>query len=284
MSISILRFSALLLPGLAIIVAGALPRQAWACSCAFDDTQMLAPADGETDVPTNARVWIGAGLYWGERGDSEYRLQLLDEDGTPVDVVITELAGYIDMIAVLTPAAPLSPGMVYEIEVDGEETLGTFEVGSDSDSDAPAVPAELDRESSSSARHPNMMSSCGPTDVVSLTLEDTGLVYVANIEGVDGMDTDGLTGEASELSPSPELYIGSAGCTWSWPDAEPHASTTVRWGAFDIAGNFSGWSDPATVSIPAAGCTCTLDGATPSAAGVTAALLALVGLGLRRRR
>ncbi len=284
MTPSILRASTLLLTGMALALGAAFPRAAEACSCAFDETQMLAPADGETDAPTNARVWVGAGLFWGSRGSSAERVSLLDGAGAPVDAVATEMAGYIDLVVVLTPAAPLISGETYSIQVDEDEVLGTFTVGGDSDTDAPAIPAELDRESSSSARHPNMMSSCGPTDVVSLELEPTGLIYVANIEGVDGLDPDGLTGEASELSATPELYIGSAGCTWSWPDAEPHASTTVRWGAFDIAGNFSGWSEPSDVTIPAAGCSCTLEGGAPPAAGAAAAVLALAALGLRRRR
>jgi len=268
---------------LSLLATAAGPRPAGACSCAWLETEALYPADGQTDVPMNARIWVGGGEYWGEPGDGESRLTLLDGDGQPVAVEYSELTGYNDLIAVLSPTAPLASGVTYEIQLDGDEPLGRFTVGSDSDTAPPAVPLEVDRESSASARVAGMTSSCGPSDVVNLTLEDTGLVYVATVEGADGPDTSALHGESSDLSPTPELRIGSAGCTWSWSDAAPGAATTVRWGAFDLAGNFSGWSEPVKVSVPPAGCTCVLGGAPASAGGLATATLALL-IAARRRR
>jgi hypothetical protein len=259
------------------------PSVVWACSCAWLETEALFPADGQQDVPINARIWVGGGLYWPEPGDAEHRLALLDGDGAIVEVQYSELTGYNDLIAVMTPTSPLQAGGSYEVWADGDEVLGRFTVGTDSDTAPPAVPAEIDREASASARVPGMASSCGPSDVVDLTLEDTGLVYVANIEGVEGPDTTALSGESSDLAPAPELRLGSAGCTWSWPDAAPGASTTVRWGVFDLAGNFSGWSEPISVSIPPAGCTCVLGGAPTTTGGIGACLLALLVL-VRRRQ
>ena len=273
---------------LALLILAAIPvlgaaRSADACSCAWLETDFLAPVNGATDVPTNARVWIGSGLYWGEPGDAEFRIELLDGDGVPVAVSVTDLMGYNDLISVLTPSVPLQAGETYRIRVDGDETLGTFTVGSGEDTSPPEVPVEEDRTSSADARIPNMMSSCGYSDVVTLTLGNAGLVQVANIEGADALDTDALEGESSDLSVDGQLRIGSAGCTWSWPDAEPGASTTVRWGAYDIAGNFSGWSEPEKVTIPPAGCSCVLGSATTQAAPLAALLLALSVLAIRRR-
>jgi MYXO-CTERM domain-containing protein len=259
------------------------PRGARACSCAWLETDALFPADGQQDVPTNTRIWVGGGMYWAEPGDAEYRLTLLDGDGATVEVLYSDLTGYNDLISVMTPTSALQAGETYEIWVDGDEVLGRFTVGSDSDTSPPTVPAEMDRESSASARVAGMQSSCGPSDVVNLTLENTGLVYVANIEGVEGPDTATLDGESSDLSPAPEFRIGSAGCTWSWPDAAPGASTTVRWGVFDLAGNFSGWSEPVSVSVPPAGCNCVLGGAPRATGGIAAAGLALLVL-VRRRQ
>jgi hypothetical protein len=259
------------------------PRAAEACSCAWLETEALFPADGQQDVPTNARIWVGGGMYWAETGEAEYRLTLLDGTGTAVEVQYSDLTGYNDLISVMTPTSPLQTGETYEIRVDGDEILGRFTVGADSDTEPPAVPAEIDREASASARVAGMQSSCGPSDVVNLTLEDTGLVYVANIEGIDGPDTAIPSGESSDLSPAPEFRLGSAGCTWSWPVAAPGASTTERWGVFDLAGNFSGWSEPISVNIPPAGCTCVLGGAPTTTGGIGACLLALLVL-VRRRQ
>lgn len=260
-----------------------LAAPALACSCIFEETELLAPADGETDVPLNARVWVGGGVYQGEPGDAEGRLVLLDAAGDPVAATVTELSGNNDRIAVITPDELLVAGQTYTLERDEAVELGTFTAGDEEDLDAPAVPTEQDRESSASSRTPGMETSCGPTDMVTLTLDGAGLVYVAEVEGWEDLDADIIDGEASELSLDGVLEIGSAGCIWSWPDAEPRASTTVRWGVYDIAGNFSGWSTAEEISIPSAGCSCSAGGggAQRGAAGL---LVGLVGLALRRRR
>jgi MYXO-CTERM domain-containing protein len=261
----------------------AVATPALACSCAFEITELLAPADGETDVPLNARVWVGGGTYNGEAGDAASRLALLDEAGDPVAATVTELFGNNDRIAVITPDDLLVAGQAYTIELDEYEVLGEFTAGDVEDLDAPSVPTETDRESSASERIPNQTSSCGPTDMVTLTLDGSGLVYVAEVEGWDSLDADAIDGEASEVSLDGVLQIGSAGCVWSWPDAEPRASTTVRWGAYDIAGNFSGWSTDEEISIPSAGCSCSAGGE-GAQHGAAALLLGTFGLILRRRR
>ena len=53
--------------------------------------------------------------------------------------------------------------------------------------------------------------------------------------------------------------LGTAGCTAGWPEAGPGARTSVRFGAFDVAGNFSGLSAPIAVRLPG-GCGCAADG------------------------
>jgi len=272
-----------LLTIIAVIAGVTLAVPALACSCIFEQTGLLSPADGETDVPINARLWVGAGLYQGEPGDAEGRLALLDAAGDPVAATVTELFGNNDRIAVITPDELLLAGETYSIELDEALELGTFTAGDAEDLDAPAVPAELERESSASPRTPGVENSCGPTDMVTLTLDGSALVFVAEVDGWDSLDADAIDGEASELSLDGVLEIGSAGCVWSWPDAEPRASTTVRWGAYDIAGNFSGWSTDEEISIPSAGCSCSVGGEGASQAGA-ALLLGLIGLAVRRVR
>jgi len=259
----------------------ALAAPAYACSCASEATQILAPAFGEADVPRNARVWLGASAY--DAGGVESRLELLDSLGDPVPATISELWGNNDRIAVLTPDDLLTAGETYTLELDEFEIVGEFTVGDHTDDAPPAVPDEQDRESSASPRTPGVVSSCGPTDIVRLWVDPTGHVLVAELEGWDRLDAEAINGEVSELSLDGELELGSAGCVWSWPDAEPNASTTVRWGAYDIAGNFSGWSPDEDISIPAAGCSCSAGGQ-GAGRGAAALMLALAGLAVRRSR
>ena len=266
---------------IAVMAAGlTLAAPAYACSCASEDTQILAPANGEAGVPRNTRVWVGSGVS-GSGGASG--LELLDSLGDPVPATVTEVWGNNDRISVLAPDDLLVAGETYTLELDEFEIVGEFTVGDDTDDVPPEVPLELDRESSASSRTPGMESSCGPTDMVTLVVDPTGHVLVAEVEGWDGLDVEAIDGGASEVSLDGVLEIGSAGCVWSWPDAEPNASTTVRWGAYDIAGNFSGWSPEESISIPSAGCSCSAGGE-GARSGAAALLLALMVLSVRRWR
>lgn len=261
-----------------------LAGMAWACSCAFNHTELLVPADGAEDVPTNTRIWIGAATFGGsDIGDAEMLVRVLDGVGDEVSVTFGEVWGNNQLVAVLTPTDPFVEGESYAIELEDSALLGTFTVGGGPDDTAPDVPVEIDRLAEVSERVPGMESSCGPTDIVELTVQTDGILVVANIPGMDDLDTEAVDGEASDVSIDGVLRIGSAGCTWSWPDAEPNASTDLQWGTFDIAGNFSGWSDTTTIELPGAGCSCDASGTT-SVPSVAAGLTLLLASWLRRRR
>jgi len=261
-----------------------LAGSASACSCAFNITDLLVPADGTMDVPTNARIWIGAATYDGDDvGDAEVLLRLRDAAGDDVPVTFSEVWGNNQLVAVLTPDEALLSGETYSIELADSEILGTFAVGDTADDTPPDIPAELDRHAEVSDRVAGMETSCGPSDLVEITLDSDGVLVVANITGADDLDTDSVDGMASDVAIDDVLVIGSAGCTWSWPDAEPQASTDVQWGTFDIAGNFSGWSAPTTIELPAAGCGCDATGA-GSAPSATLGLVLLLATLFRLRR
>jgi len=290
--------NALLSFHLAAAAALLLPGPAQACSCVSNGTDFLAPADGSTDVPTNTRIWVG-GFQFG--GDSltteELNLSppfiLARDDGAQVELIASIIKGNNELIAVFTPAAELVAGGVYSL---GEEiysldnpvptlvVLATFTVGAEADLEAPELPSELARSSSASPRVAGQVSSCGPTDVVDLSIEATGQVLLAQVgEGRD-FDTEALDGEVSELSLDGELDLGVGGCRWSWPEAKPGATADAQWGALDLAGNFSGWTEPTEIVIPAAGCSCSTQGAgVPAGSGAILALLLLIGGGRRRR-
>ena len=273
-----------------IVAVATLPlggSAAHACSCITGWGDLVAPQPGADDVPVNAKVWIG-GSNWSNGGGDSDRLRLVDEAGEDVDIAITEIWGDGQVLAVLSPGALFDTGRSYTVMNGEAEVLSSFRVGDDEDIDAPAVPVEVSRVASSDPRGPFVPSSCGHSDIVQIEVESEGLFVVANITGEDSLDTGALSGEASQMDSEGTLFIGRAGCTFSWPEAEPGAGTEVRFGTFDMAGNFSGWSAADAVVLPQAGST---DGPAVScsavaarAPGSLALLLALFGLAGTRRR
>ncbi len=242
-----LGFSALL--SSAAFLAAAPDAQA--CSCLEGFTEFAAPSDGAVDVPTNAKVWIG-GAFFGSNGDPN-QLNLVDGAGQPVDVVRSTMRGDMQLLAVLTPDEELDQGGSYTVLDGGGSVVTTFTVGFSSDVEIPAIPEEVGRQGHSDQRAPTPPGSCGFSDLVTLQVASEGLFVVANVAEANGLNTDGVQGIASQMAFTDQVEIGRAVCMFSWPDAEPNAATEVRLGTFDIAGNFSGWTDSAAVQIPQAG-------------------------------
>ncbi len=283
-----------------LAAAGALllPAPAHACSCALNNTDYLAPADGATEVPTNTRIWVG-GAHFGDDSPTVEDLEssppflLLQDDGTEIELSAGVLSESSLSIAVFTPTAELVAGGVYSLvkeiyNLDSPEptlvSLTTFSVGGAADLEAPALPRELARSSSSSARLPGQMSSCGPTDVVNISVEETGHLLVAQLGETGDFDTDNLNGVVSDLSPDGVFRLGVGSCRWSWPEAAPGASADAQWGALDLAGNFSGWSEATEIVIPPAGCSCSAQGnSTPAGLAALLAFMLLASAGRRRR-
>jgi len=204
------------------------------------------------------------------------------------------LSGNNELIAAFAPTTELVAGGVYSLvrevySLDDPNpslvALTTFTVGSSADLEAPALPGELARSSSASARIPGQMSSCGPTDVVDILVEDTGHLVVAQVGEAADFAPDSLDGQVSELSLDGELALGVGGCRWTWPEAAPGASADAQWGALDLAGNFSGWTEPTEIVIPPAGCSCSAQGSgAPAHSLALLAFALLAGAGRRRRR
>lgn len=78
-----------------------LPTEAEACSCITPTIEVVAPADGAVDVPTNARLWVG-GI---DSGPS-----LMDASGTEVPGTVSSLRSLGGIVRIFTPDAPLTPG------------------------------------------------------------------------------------------------------------------------------------------------------------------------------
>ena len=258
---------------------------AHACSCAIGFTEFVAPAQGASGVPSNTRIWVGVANL-ADALDPASGITLLDSDGEAVGVTHSEITADLDVLAVYTPDAPLAVGPYTVLDTAGS-VITSFTVGADSDDEAPASPLEIGREASSDARGPFPTSSCGYADMVTIEVETDGLFVLANVEGADSLDVDAVAGSASQVAFDGTLRIGKAGCTFSWADAEPSATTTVRLGTFDLAGNFSGWTEPDAVTLPPAGATGTGSGCSAAGGaspGAFAFLFALGVLGALRRQ
>ncbi|MFN7133463.1 MAG: hypothetical protein ACK4N5_15390, partial [Myxococcales bacterium] len=125
------------LAALATLVA-ALPVPADACDCVGDFVEFLAPPDGGSDVPTNTRLWIGAGtLGLGNRPEDEVALH--DPQGRVVTGRWTVLSAPLARLHVFTPTALLEPRSRYTVEV-ASAVKATFHTGDGPDDVAPAVP------------------------------------------------------------------------------------------------------------------------------------------------
>jgi uncharacterized protein (TIGR03382 family) len=248
-----------------------VPTAALACSCPVPgaDGFTVAPVDGATGVPTNTRVWVVSAVPG---------TLVLEGGGERVGGRITHVGG---VATVLTPERELQQRTSYVligVDARGDTPLDTtFTTGDGPDADPPEVDASPGRVIAEDE------GPCGPVYLAGFTVRTQGaLLAVADVGGGATLDPAGPSGTVSgslsplqqhaELEPERSVDLGSTLCGQSWPGAAPGASTTVRFGAFDLAGNFSGWSPALTAKFPeASGC---------SAGGVPGwpALLALLAL------
>ena len=86
-------------------------RLALALQCGYPAPTLLAPADGESDVPVNAKLWFG--YYWPERGVT---IQLRGPEG-PIAVDQRTVMVHSWAAQVVVPRHELRPSTRYEIEM-----------------------------------------------------------------------------------------------------------------------------------------------------------------------
>ena len=255
------RLLALALPA-ALMSAAGLACNREDCKCADPSYSLSAiPRADATDVPTNTRIW----------GD-EPNTRLLDDAGVEVPATRTTVTDPLGqgMFTVLRPLTELRPHSVYT--VDTAPGTHTFFTGAGPLSEPPPIP-EIDELEQDHYR------DCGQLQYsASYTLHGAGVVYLLDTASTTTFDPVNLVGEVSGFSSSPSFYLGpKCGGADNFPGgASRHASTTVRFAALDVAGNFSGWSEPEELTLTG----CQL-GSDPSLA-----LLVMMPLllGSRRRR
>jgi len=234
----------------------ARPTLARACSCNLEISHM--PDYGSVDVPTNTKIWLDGGGHC--RGSAELAPRLLDPDGLEIPFTSTCLlsdTGF-HYVRVLHPNEPLLPNTTYTVEPEsGLEYTFPFTTGAGPDHTPPTIPEEVDR----TVEHadPGLCSETG-THVATLTVAGEAALFVLHTGDSSDFDATTVAGQVAELSQDDSLLLGRSACHGdNFPGgASRGVETTIRYGALDLAGNFSGWSAPSALSLgdelPTRGC------------------------------
>jgi MYXO-CTERM domain-containing protein len=262
--IGLIRLAAAVAAGAALL--GQAPEAA-ACDCV--PLEGVLPSPTSKQVPVNTKVWLS-------RFGCEAP-ELRKSDGTSVSFSTSKIDGTL----VFHPAAVLEMGSAYEVLCsDGLVTSFTISAGVDEEPPPTPEVSTLDAESGSGD-----FSSCGSYEYVPLLANQTDVLLTLDIAGRASLDPEALSGNVPGFFfPNHRPLIGNAVCsgsTWNFDSDGP--ASDVRLGAFDYAGNFSGWSEPETVE--GGGCGCEVAGADPArshAYGILA--LGVLGMAALRRR
>ena len=235
------------LVGLVITLA---TRDADACLCALPGLDV--PVSGSAGVPTNVRVWVSA-----NQGEGTLRLIDAQDNVVPSETGHVDLGGFPQKQRWLKPVGLLQPRSEYSVHVAVEEFAGAsthlvsaFTTGDGPDDSAPALPAEASRRASVYEDGPlTGCSSCGVS--VSFEPDPARAFVVAKLAAEATGEPASLSAVSYAGSPTHEstVFLGSGPCNSSWPGAKRGASSPVVFGAYDLAGNFSGWTDGTIVVI-----------------------------------
>jgi hypothetical protein len=258
------RLPALLLGVLVLVAPATSAGSSFIC---LPPPSVALPEYGAEDVPTNARLWFDGQISY---GDQQSELVLIGPDGMEVETTEARIEMLEPQeLVVLTPVEPLLPEARYQFwECDGPECttlVSELTTGAAADDSPPALPIEVDREQG--------------RGWANLWIDFEGVLVVSL--GDVALDPATLTGSAHFAwgDATVPLSFGDVDryCFDGWPEATSDEQTVpLRYGAFDLAGNFSGWSEPEPLSL--AGCGCSANHGTSPLA-----LLVLL-LGLTRRR
>ena len=221
---------------------------------------VVRPQPGEQAVPLNTKLWLDGdtateiNLYETPR---EVRLFAGDSEPVPLDEPVSiDTPG--SRLLVYTPTAPLQPSTTYELRNcaadECDHLIATFTTATTTDATPPAKP-QVDR----------------------VHLEDGNVIFEGdfadNILVID--DPDGTPEEP--LITTQMIYAAGTPEQYALREADIYSDHRLRFASYDLAGNFSGWTDEIPVETEAdeQGCRTT----TP-----TPWLLVILPLALRRRR
>lgn len=269
------------------VLAAFAPRPASACS--YMQRAWALPTM-ESRVPTNTRIWVYVEDYQSSRLTVE-DFTVTDDSGTSVAVRLDTIqlpnSSY-GTLHVLTPLEPLKEGIVYQVAGPVETT---FMVSEGPDHESPDKPEETERREYAQAAE----QSCSAYSEVEIEYEpseDLQELVVGVFDEYDTFDADTLMGTLSAVGSDVdrgdqgkmELWLGPAPVA-SWPRSDPKTAV-LRVGMFDLAGNFSGWSEPTTIDPPPIPDGCSIGRVGQTGAGgplVSMLLLCVFALAFRSR-
>jgi hypothetical protein len=228
----------------------------------------IVPAMGDVDVPLNAKIWLPKINLAGA-------LTLTDAQGNSIALSSAELKGASVAYDVLTPSTPLTPSTTYTFT---HETLTTqFTTGTVADTIAPALPQETDRNKT----HVDATSGedhHGAYDLVTVDITHEPGIAVIDIGGTTTLDAATASGLVATTGAANEFTLGDASLDCG-EDNWNGASSTIRYGTFDVAGNFSGWTTPTTLTMPG----CSMSGTDGASLGAIFMILVAIALSGRGR-
>jgi hypothetical protein len=235
--------SALVL-GMALTATG--PARALSC----EEREVQAPLPNAVDVPTNTRIWCST-LPWIESP----QIVLEDASGGAIDGTASVLGtpGDYDLL-VFQPGNELAPNTEYTVTCPIPKDIPgaySFSTGAGPRHAPPRLP-DVSNVRIMARENPED----GPTFGASFRdALEPGSLAVFDVGGAAALDSGGPAGALSDLrfvrTIAVDAWVGHGPCGGNWPGATFGASTTVRLGAFDLTGAFSGWSDTVTISLPA---------------------------------
>jgi hypothetical protein len=237
------RVFATLVAGIALMLLGT--GDALAVDCVTEEA-LSAPRDGATDVPLNTVIWSGLDfrhvVLFGPDGEVATERRLV-----PMAVYARRDSG----LPVYIPVEPLLPNTTYTVEEDGRAHLTRqFTTGSEID-DLPPSPVVLTRSDAIPGR---LTLDFAVEGILAGELEPASAAFAAiddvllpqNFEyGYFAIDADKPIFQWLTETPQLSLQSGSVCSNW----AREYA-VSARFGAFDLAGNFSGWSDVPDLEVP----------------------------------
>ena len=269
----------------------ALAVLAWsplAAACECLSPGWILPDASVKEVPSNTRVWISASCN---------NPSLARDTGETIPTsrsAIGRSGTKFDEVVILTPQSNLEVGATYTIQgctissVGGSQGPVSFTVTSGVDSMPPEIPRFSPQEPVVGAE-----DSCGKDTYWKATLEGDGTFHLLDIAGRAGYDPATRSGSALEVFLNPSgapstsmLSVGEVSCGTNWSFKNDGDATALRLSSLDLAGNFSGWSAPQTLTSPLVdeGCGCATPGKprAPSLWSLVAAVVMTVVV--RRRR
>lgn len=253
----------------ALLTALGLPGASYACTCAVAPSESY-PADGAT-VPSNAKFWLSwprafrnlsperqhrvpSSVRWhGGLGpsvtadDVVLAHRLVGPAGETIPLGVSTLLigrGQRPAYFVLSPTRPLAPG-VHTLQVL-YPSPGSQNVSVTVERRALTAPPDVPRVEFLPLSTPVGAGSCSHGFYFSFHAPHRGIVTVLGLTR-EVRALPERPGWVSDVFDSAVGTVGSATCRSNWDFRDGPIVTRV--GAFDIAGNFSGWSDAVHLEV-----------------------------------